>query len=97
MRLTHLTLLASLLSVGCSTEPTDEPNDTDTDTDADTDTDTDIPEVEGLELIGLDFILDDSVGYDPSPERTSPWAFASRVAGAWPLVFTPIATPWMAT
>ena len=52
--------LAILLTVGCGGEPED------TDNNEDTDNDTDTPgDVEGTELIGLDFLLDSSEGYDP--------------------------------
>ena len=52
--------LAILLTLGCGGEPED------TDNNDDTDTDTGTPaEVEGTELIGLDFVLDSSEGFDP--------------------------------
>jgi heat shock protein HslJ len=78
MRLTHLTLLATLLTFGCSSEPADVPDDTDTDTDTDTGTP---DEIEGLELIGLNFILDSSDGYDPVVGTTIRLGFIEGSSG----------------
>ena len=68
--------LAILLTFGCGGEAED------TWLTLDTDTDTDTPgDIEGLELIGLDFILDSSEGYDPVAGTTIRIGFDEASAG----------------